>query len=263
MAHLAESMPAVEISHAELKEWGKRWLDDKALNSKKKEVQKKPERFTKYQSVNFASFIDQAVAKALAAMLGGIKVVQVSGKLLRPAKEDVVEWGAVRVIGGIRPQNFDVAYRPDGPRIAFDSKTLNDQKSVGKNWQNMVNDLATEAATVHTRFPYAVVGLMCIVPRPALADKQEADLVRTLERLASRRDVIDQHHLAEAVSLVVWDPESAEVDPDTPPPESPLRVEGFSASLYPHYIARYKGLPPHDEAKEEKEKDDAEYVEEE
>src|SRR5688572_21924451 len=105
MAHLAESMPAIAVDKDELKKWGERWLADSALTATGKEAPKKPERFTKYQSVNFASFIDQAVAKAIAAMLGGIEVVQASGKLLRPAKQDVVEWGAVRVIGGIRPQN--------------------------------------------------------------------------------------------------------------------------------------------------------------
>ncbi len=52
--------------------------------------------------------------------------------------------GTTRIIGGIRPQNYDAAYRPDGPRVVFDSKTLNDQESIGKNWQNMVNDLPSE-----------------------------------------------------------------------------------------------------------------------
>jgi hypothetical protein len=179
-----------------------------------------------------------------------IPVVQTTGKSLRPEKEDAVEWGAVRIIGGIRPQNFDVAYRPDGPRIAFDSKTLNDRKSVGKNWQNMVNDLATEAATVHTRFPYAVVGFMVVIPRPALGEKQESDIIRTLERMASRHDVLDQTHLAEVISVIVWNPANGSIDPDTPPPNSKLRVEKFSETLYPHYVRRYKGLPPHDEMKE-------------
>lgn len=64
-----------------------------------------------------------------------------------------VEIGPVRVEGGIRPQNFDAGYRPIidqvlDVRFAFDSKTLNDTKSVGKNWLNMVNDIATESATV-------------------------------------------------------------------------------------------------------------------
>jgi len=50
--------------------------------------------------------------------------------------------GKARIVGGIRPQNYDAAYRPDGPRVVYDSKTRNDRKSIGKNWQNMVNDLA-------------------------------------------------------------------------------------------------------------------------
>lgn len=91
------------------------------------------------------------------------------------------------VTGGIRPQNFDAAYRPDGPRVVFDSRTLNDFESVGKNWQNMVNDLATEAATVHRRFPYAIVAFIIIIPKPALGEKQKADIVRTLERLGTRK----------------------------------------------------------------------------
>ncbi|MDP2935994.1 MAG: hypothetical protein Q8O86_05835, partial [Dehalococcoidia bacterium] len=71
-----------------------------------------------------------------------------------------MEVGPVHIVGGVRPQNFDVGYRPDGVRFAFDSKTINDLDSVRKNWQNMVNDLATEATTVHSRFPYAVVAFM-------------------------------------------------------------------------------------------------------
>jgi hypothetical protein len=152
----------------------------------------------------------------------------------------------VRIIGGIRPQNFDAAYRPDGPRVVFDSKTLNDLKSVGKNWQNMVNDLATEAATVHTRFPYALVAFIVVIPKPALGGKQEADIIRTLERLGSRKDILDQAHLAEALSLIIWNPETGEIDPLVPSHNSNLRLENFTDTLYPDYVNRYKGLPPHD-----------------
>jgi len=97
-------------------------------------------------------------------MLGDIPIVSGSSKKLIPSEADCVELGPARIIGGVRPQNFDVAYRPDGVRVAFDSKTLNDLKSAGKNWQNMVNDLATEAATVHTRFPYALVAFIVAIP---------------------------------------------------------------------------------------------------
>ncbi len=129
---------------------------------------KNPASFDRHQSVNFASFIDAAFAKALAAMLGDIPVKRAKSGALTPPIPNCVEVGPVRIIGGIRPQNFDAAYRPDGPRIVFDSKTLNDFKSVGKNWQNMINDLATESATVHTRFPYAIVAFIVVIPKPAL-----------------------------------------------------------------------------------------------
>ena len=157
----------------------------------------------------------------------------------------------MRVIGGVRPQNFDVAYRPDGPRIVFDSKTLNDEKSIRKNWQNMINDLATEATTVHTRFPFAIVAFVVVIPRPALPSQQEMDIIRTLERLATRKNVLNQAQLAEAISLIIWNPATGAIDTDTPADTSILRVEKFSATLFSHYLDRYKGLPPHNVAEAE------------
>lgn len=243
MAELADHMPRLNIPLDDLKKWGALWLGDSNPETGQR---KKLECFDRQQSVNFASFIDVEFAKALAAMLGGVPVTQAVGNSLIPPLPDCVEVGPVRIIGGIRPQNFDAAYRPDGPRVVFDSKTLNDLKSVGKNWQNMVNDLATEAATIHTRFPYAIVAFIVVIPEPALGSKQKADLIRTLERLGSRKDVLDQTHLAEALSLIAWHPATGEIDLAVPPESSSLRIEKFSDTLYPHYINRYKGLPPHD-----------------
>src|SRR5205823_6261088 len=120
---------------------------------------------------------------------------------LLPPDADVVEVGPVRIVGGIRPQNFDVGYRPDGVRFAFDSKTLNKLKSVGQNYQNMINDLGTEATTVHTRFPYAVVAFLVAVPAPCLADRQRAALIGMLERLTGRIGPIDSPHRAEVIAL--------------------------------------------------------------
>lgn len=243
MTPLAPAMPPLRLSAEDFQRWGALWLGE--ANPETGQA-KAAASFDRQQSVNFASFIDEAFANALATMLGGLPVERARSDLLVPPVPDCVEIGAVRIIGGIRPQNFDVAYRPDGVRVAFDSKTLNDLKSVGKNWQNMVNDLATEAATVHTRFPYAVVVFMVVIPRPALGLKQETDLVRTLERLGSRRDVLDQLHLAEAIALVAWDPKTGELDAITPASSSNLRVEKLPGTLYQHYLSRYKGLPPHD-----------------
>lgn len=153
--------------------------------------------------------------------------------------------GATRVIGGVRPQNLDVCYRPDGIRFAFDSKTLNDLKSVRKNYQNMVNDLATEATTVHTKFPYTVVAFMVIIPEPCLAEPQRGALIGTLERLSRRVAVTDHAHLAEAISLVIWTPATGEISEDAPDAESSLRIGRFALLVQQAYLSRYEGLPPH------------------
>jgi hypothetical protein len=164
---------------------------------------------------------------------------------LLPAATDCVEVGEFRVIGGVRPQNFDVGYRPDGVRFVLDSKTLNDLDSVRKNYQNMINDLATEATTVHSRFPYAIVTFIVIVPQPCLVEPQRSALVGTLERLSGRELVDQPNHLAEAISLVVWEPKSGTISPTLPNPASPLRLEKFSTVVEAVYQNRYKGLPPH------------------
>jgi len=282
MARLS-NMPPINISTEELQRWGEKWLLDSNIDAeeeahnklsqlkedmhntqidhKQKAIQKKIEKlnkkinegfskktnsFDRKQSMNFAFFIDMAFGKALAEMLGDIKIATPSSSALLPKHPDSVEVGPVRIIGGIRPQNYDAAYRPDGPRVVFDSKTLNEADSIRKNWQNMVNDLATEASTVHTRFPYAIVCFMILLPLPALEAKQEHDIIRTLERLATRESVIDQHHLAEAISLIVWDPETGEISTDIPNEGSILRIEKLHEIIEPIYYERYKGLPPHD-----------------
>ncbi|NUM43515.1 MAG: hypothetical protein HUU38_02330 [Anaerolineales bacterium] len=235
-------MPALQISQNELRRWGQLWLGQVNPENQKTKAQF---CFDRQQSVNFASFIDLAFGRSLASALGNIPVVKPNAHSLLPPLADCVEVGAVRIIGGVRPQNYDVAYRPDGPRVAFDSKTLNEGKSIGKNWQNMINDLATESTTIHTRFPYAVVAFIIVVPQPALGARQAFDMVRTLERLGARKDVLDQAHLAEAISLIVWDPETGIISETIPNSSSILRIEKFPEILFPHYLNRYKGLPPH------------------
>ncbi|MBN2531308.1 MAG: hypothetical protein JXB88_00380 [Spirochaetales bacterium] len=136
MAALNRISPII-IDKEILKDWGTRWLS--GIDEETKE-EKAIESFNRKQSVNFASFIDLAFGNSISKMLGGIQIITPSNNSLLPAESDVVEVGSVRIVGGVRPQNFDAAYRPDGPRIVFDSKTLNEEKSIGKNWQNMIND---------------------------------------------------------------------------------------------------------------------------
>jgi len=241
-----KTMPPLKIDRNALAQWGALWLGKTGSNG----TSKKPNCFDKKQSMDFGKVVlDPAVANSFAAMVGGVPVRQPeSSRSLLPPEADCIEIGDSRVIGGIRPQNFDVAYRPDGLRIAYDSKTLNDFDSVKKNWQNMINDLATEASTVHTRFPYALVAFLVSIPKPALDTSQEHDIVRTLERLGTRKSVQNQNHLAEVITLLVWDPATGKVDTNIPGPSSNLRMERFSEILYPIYVERYKGLPPHDKS---------------
>jgi hypothetical protein len=241
-----QPMPAVRINTTALAEWGSIWLGTVSSAGKRKQE----DCFDKKQGMDFGKMVlDPAVADPLSVMLGNIPVRKPSSSTsLLPPEPNCIEIGDTRVIGGVRPQNFDLAYRPDGLRIAFDSKTLNDSKSIKKNWQNMINDLATEATTVHTRFPYALVAFLVAMPKSALDTSQEYDITRTLERLATRSSVNNQDHLAEVVSFLVWDPATGTIDDAIPNRNSNLRIEKFSEILYPIYLDRYKGLPPHDKA---------------
>lgn len=243
MSTLKDRMPPVALDSAKLSEWGAIWLGSAGSDG----GTKSPNRFDRKQSMDFGkNVLDPYVARSLADMLGDISVrPPLNSSALLPPTPNCIEIGDTRIIGGIRPQNFDIAYRPDGLRIAYDSKTLNDYESTKKNWQNMINDLATESSTVHTRFPYAIVIFLIAIPRPALASSQEFDLIRTLERLGTRKNVINQNHLAEAISFVVWDPSTGRVDNAVPTPDSILRIEKLSEIVYPLYVERYKGLPPH------------------
>lgn len=234
MAEL-QHMPQIAVPVADLQPFGQAWTDNGGSLS----------RTPPCSSMQLGEVFDGKVGHALSVMLGDIPVVKPSSTELIPQQADCVEVGPARVIGGVRPQNFDAAYRPDGLRFAFDSKTLNDAKSVQKNYQNMINDLGTEATTVHTRFPYAIVAFLVAVPKPCLTSPQKEALTGTLERLSQRISPIDAAHKAETIALVVWDPETGEIDPNWPEPESCLRLEAFSSQIEKAYLDRYKGLPPH------------------
>ncbi|GAB4094270.1 hypothetical protein [Flaviaesturariibacter terrae] len=231
-----QPMPPINILDETLHAFGQAWLANGQSLS----------RTPPNSSGQLGQVFDLAVGRALAAMLGNIPVVtQVNSNALKPDLPDSVEVGPVRIVGGVRPQNFDVGYRPDGIRFAFDSKTLNDSKSVGKNWQNMINDLATEATTVHSRFPHAVVAFLVAIPSPCINGNRLAAIIQTLERLTRRTSVEDPVYKAEAISLVIWDPATGLINTEIPNPNSPLRLDTFAAQIEAAYVSRYKGLPPH------------------
>ena len=70
-------------------------------------------------------------------------------------------------------------------------------------------------------------------------------MVETLERLSRRTGIDGPEHMAEAISLVLWNPHTGTIDAECPDPASPLRFELFSQQVSTVYTARYKGLPPH------------------
>jgi hypothetical protein len=231
------TMPRIILDQAILAQFGSAWRAQGGSLS----------RTPPQSSGELGKLFDMAVGTALATMLGNIPIVTPNANSLIPPLADCVEVGPVRIIGGVRPQNFDVGYRPDGVRFVFDSKTLNDRKSIGKNWQNMINDLATEATTVHSRFPHAIVAFMVVYPEPCVQPSQKAATIQTLERLARRAGVDYPPYMAEVISLVLWNPDDGTIDPDFPNATSPLRVEKFSEQVEAVYVSRYKGLPPHTE----------------
>jgi hypothetical protein len=254
MAALAAAMPPLNLSAARLRVWGRWWLAT-SYGAPKPPARGQPKvfvntakaanAFDKYLGMRFGRQFDLAFGKSLAAFLGNIPVIRRDSDSLLPPSADCVEVGKGRVVGGIRPQNYDAVYRPDGPRVVYDSKTLNDRASVRKNWQNMINDLATEAATIHTRFPYCVVAFTVVIPRQALDPQQAADITRTLERMGTRDKVLGENHLAESIALVVWDASTGQVDANTPAPGSNIRIETFPDRIVQNYVWRYKGLEPH------------------
>ena len=231
------TMPEIVIAPTALLPFGAAWQSNGESLS----------RTPPYSSGDLGRLFDNAVGAALAQLLGNLPIAIPNANALLAAQPDCVEVGPVRIVGGVRPQNFDVGYRPDGVRFAFDSKTLNDRKSVGKNWQYMVNDLATEATTAHSRFPHAIVAFMVVCPKPCVGEAQRIALTETLERLARRIGVDGPDYMAEAIALVFWEPTSGEINANLPDRTSPLRLEKFSAQVEAAYRSRYKGLPPHSE----------------
>jgi hypothetical protein len=234
LAILQRPMPLVAIPVATLKPFGTQWSLSESLS-----------RTPPFSSTQLSGVFDEAVGASLASFLGGIPIVGGRQNVLLPPQADCVEVGPVTIVGGVRVQNFDVGYRPDGVRFVLDSKTLNDTKSVGKNFWNMVNDLGTEATTVHLRFPSAVVAFVVAIPVPCVSSRRTQMYHDTLRGMTGRDDIGAAPHKAEAIAFVTWDPTTGTVDPTFPAADSPLRLERLSEQIEAAYVNRFAGSPPH------------------
>src|SRR6266567_6938681 len=96
------SMPPITIDQADLIRFGNTWT------SKGGRLSRTPPQ----SSDELGNLFNTAVGSALATMLGGIPIIRPGRNALIPPQADCVEVGPVRIIGGVRPQNFDVGYRP-------------------------------------------------------------------------------------------------------------------------------------------------------
>jgi hypothetical protein len=107
------SMPSIILPKHQLALFGEKWIERGGSLS----------RTPPQSSLQFGNLFDGLVGNALATMLGNVPIVRPHARALTPSQPNCVEVGPVRIVGSVRPQNFDVGYRPDGVRFAFDSKT--------------------------------------------------------------------------------------------------------------------------------------------
>ena len=106
---MAKLQPISNITFSQnlLQPWGKTWLDTVSSTVGKA---KNANCFDRKQAMDFGKALDPIVGDAIAQMLGGIPVkAPLSQNALLPPVADCVEVGDTRIIGGVRPQNFDMA----------------------------------------------------------------------------------------------------------------------------------------------------------
>lgn len=155
--------------------------------------------------------------------------------------------------GALRRARLDVSeFHPlDGLRLAVELKPVN--LAVGRAIWNRFGDIRMTAVNVHLKFPFAVAAGLLTVPTYELKDGTGKTTVHLItraidrfERAGSRVTESDAAHLLEAVGMVIYDPDSDELDPALPPTESPLRWDNFVASIVRSYDTRFGAAPSGD-----------------
>lgn len=185
--------------------------------------------------------------------------------------------GERTVLGGLKTKNVDVVVTKEGlgPVIAVSCKGAG---GAFRNLTNRIEEAVGDCTNLHITYPAMVLGFLAVLranrrqeataaadvsaePGPARplaandvalgeGDEPVTSIVRyhnALRELAGRRGIRDDVSRYEAVSLTLvgsGGPEPGAVLPGYPPAESPLRVEGFFATLYRRYDERYVYAAP-------------------
>lgn len=159
--------------------------------------------------------------------------------------------GERNVAGALRTVKADLSefHELDGLRLAIEIKPVN--LAVGRAIWNRFGDIRTFAVNLHLKFPFAVVGGILTVSTKER--RQDGTFISTahliqravnrLIRAGGRRNEGEASHLLEAVAVVAYDPETGEMNADTPPPGSGLRLEEFVSLLAQVYDSRFGDGP--------------------
>ena len=183
--------------------------------------------------------------------------IQLSAALARCLREELrakvpsldAYAGERTVAGALREVQADVSKSDplDGLRLAVELKPVN--LAVGRAIWNRFGDIRTFAVNIHLKFPFAVVGGVLAIPTWEWHQKLPGErvstihlvnrLVRRLQRTPLRDSEADAPHLLEAVSVIVYDPNTGQMHPDLPPVDSPLRWNEFVNRLADAYDLRF------------------------
>lgn len=184
--------------------------------------------------------------------------IQLSAALARCLREELrvrlpdldAYAGERTVAGALRQVRADVSKSDelDGLRLAVEIKPVN--LAVGRAIWNRFGDVRAFAVNIHLKFPFAVVGGVITVPTwewdqnhpgAKISTEQLIDrLVRRLERTRIRESEADAPHLLEAISVIAYDPDTAQMHPHLPSIGSHLRWKKFVDKLADDYDLRFE-----------------------
>ena len=175
--------------------------------------------------------------------LGGVLVSELKERIRGIAARA----GEHKVAGALRVVLADVSeyHQLDGLRLAVEIKPVN--LAVGRALWNRFGDVRAFAVNLHLKFPFAVVGGVLVIPTYEITNKGSKKstvplIERTIGRLTRagrRRNESDAAHLLEGIGVIIYNPDTGEVEEGLPASASGLRWEQFVAQLVEAYDTRF------------------------